>query len=273
MAEVLETKLQMLCCFRWEGTAPRGVWSSRVARFHWHTRSSRAFLEREENKHKARDDRDTRQNERYDVKHGRGYLVRSSRGDDPGIVAANANGSTPAYAGPPLSRASLAFLLDATTRLVSPRPARETGRHPCVHGLTRQCAVQRSTFFTGSPATASVVRNQCRYRSNEAPKNATANRYRHANNAHRVPCRRKKALARQGRRQAISRSLHSLAPELLPTARGWSPSPRSCWRSRQGRLRCDPMGCAIIITVFHLWRQAPRTRWRLAGPHYLSSRG
>jgi hypothetical protein len=272
MAGALETTLQALGCFRWEGATAHGVWSSRVARFYSHTRNPRAFLEREENKKKARADRDTRQNERYDVKHGRRYLVRSLSGDDPGIVVANSKGSAPAYAGLPLSRANVAFLLDATTRLASPRPARKTGRHPCVQGRTRQYAVQRSTFLTGSPATASVVRTQYQYRSNEAPKNATADRYRHANNAHRVPCRRRKALTRQGRRHAISRSLHSLAPELLPTARGWSPSRRSCWRSRQGRLRCDPMGCVIVITVFHLWRQAPRTLWRLAGPSHLSSR-
>jgi len=219
MAGTLETTLQTLGCFRWERAVPRGVWSSRVARFHWHTRNPRAFLEREENKNEARDNRDTRQNERYDVTHGR-YLGRSSSDDDPGIVAANSKGFAPAYDGPALSPANATFLLDATTRLASPRPARETGRHPCVQGFTRQFAVQRSTFLTGSPATASVVRTQCQYRSNEALKNATANRYRHANNAHRVPCRRRKALACQGRRQAISRSLHSLAPELLPTARG-----------------------------------------------------
>jgi len=72
-------------------------------------------------------------------------------------------------------------------------------RHPWDHGLTRQYAVQRSTFLTGSPATASVVRSQYRYRSNEAPTHVAATSSRHATTAHRVVCRRRRRLSRPGK--------------------------------------------------------------------------
>jgi len=194
--------------------------SIRFARFHGRSRHPRAPFEREENKSEAGCDRGRCQNERYEVEHGRSYHLRSSRADVAGIVATCAKGAAPACAVPPSFRANVIFAVEATATLASPRPARETGRHPCIQGRTRQCAVQRSTFFTGSPATASVVCTQCQYRSNEAPKNATASRYRHASKAHRVACRRRNAFTRQGRRHAISPSLHSLTPELLATARG-----------------------------------------------------
>jgi hypothetical protein len=77
---------------------------------------------------------------------------------------------------PPSPGANAIVLADATITLRPSRPAREAGRHPRIQGRTRQCAVQRSTFRTGSPATASVVCTQCQYRSNEAPKNAMASR-------------------------------------------------------------------------------------------------
>jgi hypothetical protein len=174
-------------------SAPRGVWQNRVAHLHWHNRGPRALLEREKNKNKTGDDRDTRQNEPYEVKHGRVYRTRKSGDDDPGSVATKVKDSTRAYFGPPWSRANGTSLPDATTRVTSPGRARETVRHPCDQGFTRQYAVQRSTFLTGSSATASVVRSQCQYRSKEAPKKARANRYRHTNKAHRVACRRRRA--------------------------------------------------------------------------------